>query len=99
MHKREAEHLKIAAFDVVSGVQELRRERLALDAKIAALFRQGRSNGLDRAALKECLSELGDEAATVEHVWQLYGSKLGLIQADIADDDVLDKILRPQIGV
>jgi hypothetical protein len=83
----------------VAGVQKLRLERLEIDARVAALFRQGRHNGIDRKVIKEVLGELHGEA-DAETVWRLYAAKLGITDADIADgDNPLDKILGPQTGI
>jgi hypothetical protein len=99
MNNKEIQHYKAAAFDLVSKVQELRRQRLELDDRVAALFRQGRANGIDRRSIKEVLAELHDEPATAESVWQRYSQKIGLTDADIADDNPLDHILDAQTGI
>jgi uncharacterized protein (UPF0335 family) len=92
VNKKEIAHYKAAAFDLVVNVQKLRQQRLEIDGTIAALFRRGRSNGIDRKAIKETLAELRGDA-TAENVWSLYSKKIGLADVVAADDNPLDAIL------
>jgi hypothetical protein len=93
MNAKEVAHYKRAAFDLVSKVQELRRERLELDDRVAAAFRDGRANGIDRRSIKEVLDELNGGASDAETVWRKYAAKIGLTDADMAgDDNPLDRI-------
>jgi hypothetical protein len=78
-----------------SGVQALHRQRAALDAKVAALYREGRQGNINIPVLKIIVRDLHGEAVSVDEIWRLYARQLGLTDADIAADadSRLDQIL------
>ena len=77
MDKKDIAQLKASAAAVVAKVQALHIKRAEIDTRVSEAYKEGRSKGIVRGAIKEVIRELHGNPGNAEIIWRMYIGKAG----------------------